>query len=187
MANRLHLGFAMALLALLSACGGVGTQSVQDWIAETQKSIKPNVKPVPEPKNFVPKAYTVTGMIDPFDNQKLLEALRRSLEQDSANVALLAPERARRKEQLEDFPLDQIQMVGYLNQNSVPVALVSVNKLLYQVKVGNYMGQNYGKIQSITSSGLVLREIVQDASGEWIEKQTNVPLQESASGSSGIN
>ncbi len=163
----------------LAGCGGVGKQSIDDWMQEQQATIKPSVKPLPEPKVFAPKAYTALGVTDPFNNQKLLEALRRATEEDSASVALLAPEKARRKEALEDFPLDSIAMVGYLTQKEVPVALVTTNGLLYQVKVGNYMGQNYGRILAITDTSMTLREIVQDAAGEWIEKETTLQIQES--------
>lgn len=171
---------------LLTGCGGVVNQSIHDWMQEQQKQIKPNVKPIPDPKTFAPKVYTAMDVTDPFNNQKLLEALRRLAEEDSDSVALLAPERARRKEQLEDYPLDSIAMVGYLNQRSVPVALVQVNGLLYQVKVGNYLGQSYGRILSISDVGLTLREIVQDAAGEWIEKETEVAIQEAPSSASGV-
>ena len=167
-----------ALGLYLAGCGTVGGQSVDDWMHEQQQNIKPSIKPLPEPKVFAPKAYTVIGVTDPFNNQKLLEALRRATEEDSASVALLAPEKARRKEALEDYPLDSIAMVGYLNQKGVPVALVTNSGLLYQVKVGNYLGQNYGRILAITDTGMTLREIVQDAAGEWIEKETNLQIQE---------
>ncbi|MFI0545714.1 MAG: pilus assembly protein PilP [Brachymonas sp.] len=162
----------------LAGCGNVGGQSVDAWMHEQQSSIKPSIKPLPEPKVFAPKAYAVSGVTDPFNNQKLLEALRRATEEDSASVALLAPEKARRKEALEDFPLDSISMVGYLNQKSIPVSLVTTNGLLYQVKVGNYLGQNYGRILSITDTGMTLREIVQDSAGEWIEKETTLAIQD---------
>jgi type IV pilus assembly protein PilP len=164
--------------ASLAGCGNITGQSIDGWMQDQQKTIKPNIKPLPEPKVFAPKAYTVMGATDPFNNQKLLEALRKATEEDSANVALLAPEKARRKEALEDFPLDAIAMVGYLNQKGVPVALVTNSGLLYQIKIGNYMGQNYGRIMSITDTGMTLREIVQDAAGEWIEKETHLQIQE---------
>ena len=165
-------------LLVLSACDAVTKSSVDDWMLEQQKTIKPNIKPIPQPKNFIPKSYTTAGLTDPFDNQKLLEALRRMTADASANVAILAPEQARKKEPLEDYPLDSIAMVGTLNQNGVPMALVKVNDLLYQVKVGDYLGQNYGRIKSIGDADLVLREIVQDAAGEWIEKDTALQIRE---------
>jgi type IV pilus assembly protein PilP len=115
---------------------------------------------------------------EPFSNQKLAQALKRESSQATANAALVAPELNRRKEALESYPLDAITMVGTMLPKGVPVALVRVDKLLYQVRVGNYLGPNYGKIVKLTETELVLREIVQDAAGEWIERQANLQLQE---------
>ena len=81
-----------ALGVYLAGCGTVGGQSIDDWMHQQQQSIKPSIKPLPQPKVFAPKAYAVTGVTDPFNNQKLLEALRRATEEDNASVALLAPE-----------------------------------------------------------------------------------------------
>ena len=52
--------------------------------------------------------------------------------------------------------------------------------MLYQVKVGDYLGQNYGRITKITETEVALREIVQDAAGEWIERTGSLQLQENA-------
>ena len=68
-------------------------------------------------------------------------------------------------------------MVGSIDKNKSKVGLLKVDKLLYQVKVGNYIGQNYGRITKITDSEIVLREIVQDAAGESIERIANLQLQ----------
>ena len=59
-----------------------------------------------------------------------------------------------------------------------PVALVKVDNLLYQVRAGNYLGQNYGKITKVGETDVTLREIVQDAGGEWIERVAKLQLQE---------
>ena len=91
---------------------------------------------------------------------------------------LNAPELARRKEPLEASPLDTVVMVGSLIKVGQPVALVRVDNLLYQVRVGNYLGQNYGRITKVSETGLSLREIVQDAAGEWIERTATLQLQE---------
>ncbi len=69
-------------------------------------------------------------------------------------------------------------MVGSLIKAGQPVALVRVDNLLYQVHVGNYLGQNYGRITKVTETGITLREIVQDAAGEWIERTATLQLQE---------
>ena len=96
----------------------------------------------------------------------------------TSNAALIAPERSRRKEPLEAMPLDAVAMVGSLIKVGQPVALVRVDNLLYQVRVGNYLGQNYGRITKISETEVGLREIVQDAAGEWIERTATLQLQE---------
>ena len=106
-----------------------------------------------------------------------MQALRKDSSQSAANLALISPELARTKEALESFPLDSVSMVGTLNKKNSPVALLKVDKLLYQAKVGNYVGQNYGRITKISDSEVVLREIAQDASGEWVERKVNLQLQ----------
>ena len=85
---------------------------------------------------------------------------------------------ARRKEPLESFPLDTMAMVGSLNKVGTPTALLKVDNLLYQVQVGAYLGQNYGRITKITETAIQLREIAQDATGDWIERPASLELQE---------
>ena len=90
----------------------------------------------------------------------------------------MAPELARRKQALEAFPLDAMTLVGSLVQAGKPVALVRVNNLLYQVRTGDYLGQNFGRVTNINETEVALREIVQDAVGEWIERTAALQLQE---------
>ena len=71
-----------------------------------------------------------------------------------------------------------MKMVGSLIKEGQPVALLRVDNLLYQVKPGNYLGQNYGKIMKVGETEVVLREIVQDAAGEWTERTATLQLQE---------
>jgi type IV pilus assembly protein PilP len=65
-------------------------------------------------------------------------------------------------------------------KNGQQHALLKVDNLLYQVKVGDHLGQNYGRITGINETEVNIREIVQDAAGEWIERSTNLQLQEKA-------
>ena len=94
--------------------------------------------------------------------------------------SLLAAELNRRKEPLEAYPLDSMSMVGSVTKAGRPYALLRVDNLLYQVKQGDYLGQNYGKITKISETDVALREIVQDAAGEWIERTSALQLQEKA-------
>jgi type IV pilus assembly protein PilP len=162
----------------LAGCFGEEQEDLQRWMTEQRSSIKPTVVPIPAPKRFSPAPYGQEASVEPFSSQKLTQALKRDSSQATADAALVAPELNRRKEPLEAFPLDTMTLVGSLLPAGRTVALVKVDNLLYQVKVGNYLGQNYGKVTKVTETEVSLREIVQDAAGEWIERQASMQLQE---------
>ncbi len=167
---------AAAVLLSLAACSGE-QEELQTWMEQQRHDAQPSVQPLSAPQKFNPQAYAGMGGVDPFSNQKLTGALKQEARQPNSAVSA---ELNRRKEPLEAFPLDSMSMVGSVTKKGVPFALVKVDSLLYQVKVGEYLGQNYGKIMKITETDISLREIVQDAAGEWIERPTTLQLQEGA-------
>lgn len=168
----------LPVVLALTACSSASNDELQQWMAQQKNQTFPKVKPLAEPKQFKPENYGEVTEFDPFSMKKLTMALKKDSAQTSLSGALLAPELARRKEPLEEFPLDTIAMVGSLVRAGQPVALVTVGKLLYQVRPGEYLGQNYGRVTKITETELSLREIVQDATGEWVERMTSLQLQE---------
>ena len=166
------------LFATLVGCGASSEDDIRQWMLEERNQTKPQVPPISAPKQFVPESYTNAAAMEPFSNLKLTQALKKDSAQVAANGALVAPELARRKEPLEAFPLDSMSLVGNIVKAGQPVALVKVDNLLYQVKLGNYLGQNYGRVTKVNETELVLREIVQDAVGEWIERVATLQLKE---------
>ncbi len=172
------LFFFISVVLALTACGVSGEDELRQWMAEQKSQTRPKITPISEPKQFKPESYGQVAAIDPFSNQKLTQALKRESMQAVTNGALIAPELARRKEPLEAFPLDAMAMVGSLVKAGQPVALIRVDNLLYQVKLGNYLGLNYGRVMKINETEVTLREIAQDAVGEWIERAATLQLQE---------
>jgi type IV pilus assembly protein PilP len=168
----------MLVLSGMAGCGSSDQQELQQWMAEQRNATKPKVEPLPEPTKFSPQTYSQEGSIEPFSNQKLAQALKRDSSQTTANAALITPELSRRKEPLETVPLDAVVMVGSLIKAGQPVALVRVDNLIYQLRAGNHVGQNYGRVTRVTETSLGLREIVQDAAGEWIERPATLQLLE---------
>ena len=152
-------------------------EELQQWMEQQRREVKPNVEPISPPKKFDPQPYVAAGGVEPFSTQKLTVALRRETRQP--NSPLMA-EINRRKEPLEAYPLDSMTMVGSVMKQGRQYALLKVDNLLYQVKVGDYLGQNFGKITQITETEIALREIVQDAAGEWVERVGSLQLQEGA-------
>ena len=164
------------LLALLAGCGAEN-EELQEWIERQRREVKPNVSPLSPPKKFEAQPYASAQAVDPFSNQKLSVALKVEAKQPNS---MLGAELSRRKEPLEAYPLDSMSMVGSVAKQAQPFALLRVDNLLYQVKLGEHIGQNYGRITKITETQIELREIVQDAAGEWIERAGTLQLQEKA-------
>ena len=175
------LRFVLPVLSvlLLVGCGVSSEDELRSWMLDQRNQMRPRVPPISEPKPFKPEDYVDTAAVDPFSKEKLTAALKRDVAQPTTlTSALIAPELARRKEALEAYPLDTMSMVGSLIQQGQPAALMRVDNLLYQVRLGSYLGMNYGKVTKITETEVVLREIVQDAVGEWIERAATLQLQE---------
>lgn len=163
-----------ASLALLAGCEGEN-QELQAWMDQQRREVRPSVQPLAAPKKFDPVPYANAQQVDPFSTQKLSVALKQEARQPNS---LLAAEMNRRKEPLEAYPLDTMTMVGSVSKAGKPFALLRVDNLLYQVKTGDYMGQNFGRVVRITETEVALREIVQDAAGEWTERNATLQLQE---------
>lgn len=173
-----HKLIPWCLVLTLAACSGSNDSELRQWMAEQKRLTQPNIAPISAPKQFKPETYGQVSEIEPFSMQKLTQALKKESAQSAANTALIAPELKRPKEALESYPLDTMTLVGSLIKAGQPVALVKVENLLYQVRPGNYLGQNYGRVTKISETEMTLREIVQDAIGEWVERTATLQLQE---------
>jgi len=169
---------AAAAVAVMSLQGCAADQDeLQQWMEQQRREVKPSVEALSPPKKFIPQAYVALSNVEPFSSQKLTVALKQEARQPNS---LLAAEINRRKEALEAYPIDSMSMVGSVVRGGRPYALLRVDNLLYQVKPGDYLGQNYGKITKISETDVTFREIVQDAAGEWIERMSALQLQEKA-------
>jgi len=167
---------ALMLTALLVGCSAEH-EELREWMEQQRREVKPSISPIQAPKKFDPQPYTSAQAVEPFSQQKLTVALKQEARQPNS---LLSAQLNRRKEPLEAYPLDSMSMVGSVNKQGMPFALLRVDALLYQVKVGDYLGQNYGRITKIDETEIAMREIVQDAAGEWIERPATLQLQERA-------
>ncbi|MBT9456904.1 MAG: pilus assembly protein PilP [Burkholderiaceae bacterium] len=148
---------------------------LRQWMEQQKREVQATVKPLVPPKKFLPQAYETQTSVEPFSAQKLTVAVKQEARQPNS---LLTSEMSRRKQPLEAFPLDSMTMVGSVSREGRQYALLKVDNLLYQVKSGDYLGVNYGKIMKISETDIALREIVQDAAGEWIERTSTLQLQE---------
>jgi type IV pilus assembly protein PilP len=167
---------ALLAVAALAGCSA-DHDELRAWMEQQRREAKPSVKPLQAPKKFDPQPYNSAQAVEPFSTQKLTVALKQEARQPNS---IMAAELNRRKEPLEAYPLDSMSMVGSVNKQGQPYALLRVDNLLYQVKLGDHLGQNYGLITKIAETEVVLRELVMDSGGEMIERPATLQLQERA-------
>ena len=167
----------VALGLMLAAC----SEEFGDLKAELKdktKDLRGKIEPLPVVKPYEAVPYKAFDQADPFSTAKI-ELVTKSA---SSGGGGLKPDFNRPKEPLEAYPLESLKMVGVLQQRKASFALVKADVGLYRVKVGNYMGQNFGLITSITESQVQLRELIQDPTGDWTERQSTLQLQEVGGG-----
>ena len=162
-------------LGFLAGCSSSGEDELREWMADTRKEMHPAVPKLAEPKRFEPYAYGGQSGADPFNSQKLAMAISKLAAKSSG---ALKPDQDRRREPLEAYPLDTLQMVGSIERKKVTFALIRADKALHEVKVGQYIGQNFGMITSVSETEIKIKELVQDAVGEWVERMSTLQLQE---------
>lgn len=176
----------LAAALAVSGCSLSNEEEIHQWMASVRQGMRPTVTPVPEPKEFTPQSYESASKVDPFDAQKVQMAVARQAVL-KASTSAIKPDLDRRREVLEGFSLDQIRMVGMMRNQAANVALLEASGQLYKVQVGNYIGQNFGLITRVSETEVQLKEIVQDAAGEWVERTAKLMLQEASRPQQGSN
>jgi type IV pilus assembly protein PilP len=171
------LWLAAALLAL-AGCSDSDVQEVRQWMKQVDGQAQVYVAPLSAPKTFIPFAYASGEAVDPFNPNKLLVELAKSANRGGG----IKPDTERRKELLESYPLDTVKMVGTIEQGGVVYALLQVDRAVHQVRGGQHVGQNFGLVTAVSESVVSIKEIVQDATGDWVERMSRLELQESKEG-----
>ncbi len=163
----------IACTVLLASCGGEQYGDLKEELNRLTKDLPRKVDPLPVVKPYEAVPYEAAALPDPFGPAKI-ELVAKT----SAGTSKFKPDEKRPKEPLEAFPLESLKMVGVLQQGKQTFGLVKADATLYRVRAGNFLGQNFGLITHVTESEIKLRELVQDASGDWNERASALQLQE---------
>jgi type IV pilus assembly protein PilP len=169
---RAWVALAVAASLVLAGCGGESHQDLRAWMAAQGAGQKGKLDPLPQMKPYEPFAYNAFDIPDPFKPRKI---------EPAKGGSKLAPDLTRRREPLEAFPLESLAMVGTLQKGKTVYALVRTpEKDIYQVRAGNFLGQNYGLVTGISDAELKLKELVQDGAGDWTERTSTMQLIQAA-------
>ena len=169
--NYFYSTLVFGLAALLVACGDSQGDDIDQFIKNAGKDIVATIEPLPEVKPYAPFVFNADATLsDPFRARKA----------KASSAGSLQPNLNRSREALEAFPLESLKYVGLLSKSKLTYALIQTpDKAVQQVKVGSYLGQNFGVVTTINESSVLLKEIVQDdLTGDWVEHSANLDLQE---------
>ena len=141
--------------------------NLEEWVANERARPAPPLEPLPVMQQFETFEYAAQDLRDPFSDAFA----------DSGGVGP-RPDSDRRKHELEDFPLDSLEMVGTIGRGAGIIGLVMApDKVTYRVGPGVYMGQNDGRVTSVSEDRIELVELVPDGSGGWLERPASIALE----------
>jgi type IV pilus assembly protein PilP len=165
--NKLTIRTALFTSALvLAGCVDTNDQDLRQWVANEKAKPATGIEPLPEVRPYEAYLYSAEHLRSPFETARP-EAIGElgSIEDCEQNVR---PDPNRVREELEDFALQSLEMVGSLAQESATWALIRQDSgSIHRVQVGNHLGLNHGKIVNITEQSIQLMEIVPNGQGCW--------------------
>ena len=168
MARHAYFAALGALTVLLAGCGGGGDEDLRTWMAEQGVASRGKIEPIPPIRPYEAFTYNAFDQPEPFKPRKV-----------ETGKGTRGPDLTRRKEALEIYPLETLKMVGTLQRGRATVGLIRANdNKVFQVRQGNYVGQNFGVITGIGEGEVTLKELFQDGAGDWAERQSKIMLQE---------
>lgn len=169
------VAWPLLAVTLLAAGCTEDKGELRAWMDQVRRDTQPIRTTIPEPQQFAPFRYDAAEIADPFSSARMQVGLSEAAAKPGRGKA---PDASRRREPLEAFPLDAIRMVGTIADGRQTVALLQVDSTLFHVRAGNYAGQNFGKIIGVTEQDVKIKELVQDTTGEWIEREAELRLHE---------
>ena len=167
----------LALCCSLAACSGGEHEDLQRWMDENSKDLRPNIAKLPEVKPYEAVPYDPQGLPDPFKSSKIEPEAKNKQGGKGGQFQPDMEAREMRNSILEKYPLESLKMIGYLNINKRPIAAIQVEDKVKQVKVGEYLGLDFGMVTQITDTEVKLRELIQDSAGDWSERESSLYLQ----------
>ena len=167
--RRLVAFLPLLMVMALSACSS-DLKELEQKVAEIRSKPGLRIQPLPEIKPYEAFKYEASTERSPFVSNVMARSLQATSER---------PDVKRKREFLEQFPLDALTMVGTLQINDKHYGLVQDNTgLIHRVLVGSFIGQADGKITAITASKISITEILADGLGGYIERPATLTLKE---------
>ena len=166
------------LIACVALALGGCTQDMQDlhdYLAQVKERAPTPIDPIPQIRQAETFLYVADNRRSPFVPSTASELVTAA----AARGTGPRPDPNRRREELEGYPLDTLKMVGTLKGETDYWGLVQTkDRMIHRVGVGNYLGENYGRITDIDENRMSLRELIQDGAGGYLVRQASLTLGE---------
>lgn len=166
--------FLVLLVAVLTGCSsGDRFGDLREFMKQIELKPKGSIPPLPEFEPYQAFTYGAANQRSPFEPPIIVPP---KTEEQKRNVGVKPPEN-HVKQYLERFPLTALAMVGTLQKDNSTYALVEDNQGgVHRVQVGDYMGDQWGQIESIEDTRIDITEIVSDGAGGWLRRPRTVEL-----------
>lgn len=167
----------IAATALIAACGENEHQDLREWMKENTKDLRGSIPKLPPVTPYVPAVFEPENRPDPFSSARIDPSNRGG---NAGRAGALQPNyeaRELRNNLLERYPLETLRLIGFMRLGSTPMAVIQVDQHIKQVKIGDYIGQDFGIVISINERELMIRELVQDSAGDWTERTSTLLMQ----------
>lgn len=167
-----HKILPVLFVLLLSACDEQRDGDLRAWMATVRQQHHAQSLSLPVAAAVPEYRYLPATRVDPFDLAKLAAT------DDAQAGSGLQPDLKRAREPLESYPLDSLRLIGSLRRGRDAVALIEADKLVYQLRMGGHLGQDFGTVVAIGEKVVDIEELVPESGGRWVQRRAQLVLQE---------
>jgi type IV pilus assembly protein PilP len=147
-----------------------------EYVTKVKSEQSVDIEPMPVMKSYEEFSYAASNLRDPFVATVTEVAVRENAKEVIDNG--IRPDSYRRKEALESYLLGDLQFVGTLEQDGIWALVRASDGIINRVQVGNYMGHNHGQVLAISEAEIMLKEIVADGNGMYVERDSSLSIVE---------
>ena len=157
----------LAFVLMLTGCSN-DMSDLTAYIEEVKARPGGRIEPLPQIKPYETFQYNAGTYRSPFMPDRQQVAARPTGPRPLAN---------RNKEYLEQFPLDTLAMVGTVNLGGTTYGLVQAQDgLVHRILAGQYLGQNEGRVVTVSSAEIRVEELVADGIGGFFKRSAAIGL-----------
>jgi type IV pilus assembly protein PilP len=182
MSKTFQIGLLVICGLFLTGCENKSKKDLEDWVAQVKLGTGQEIEQIPPFTPYERIIYSHKDRRSPFIATKLLTETEELAVEQSCRPDLI-PDKNRIKEELESYQLDSFDLIGVMDFKGATWAILrgsgaSNAGFVYKVLVGNFIGNNNGRIVRIYADRVEVEELFPDGLGCYEKKTTFIQLEE---------